>query len=232
MEVANRVFKGQLHSIPSFEKLKSLCLRQNIPFRLHSGRPKMLCVKVKPNQTILFFISGRFRLMGKICLEEARQLLRLLEIEEDVPLILQTATVHFKVKPVAQDFVRRYQENVMYEPELFVAIRLIKWKEVYVNLFHSGGVVVLGKKAEEYAPLVKAWLEEVQSKPLLLNQDTSAKVKFNYDDDIVKCLPIHVQDKAYDYLKRYPQRLIKSWHARIETDTALVRQLVSNIEKF
>ena len=78
----------------------------------------MFSVKLQSKKTALFFKSGKFRIMGKLTFEEAKQMLVLLGVDEYPHLTLQTATVKFKVKPVTPDFVLQHQK-VMYMNLIF-----------------------------------------------------------------------------------------------------------------
>ena len=188
----------------------------------------MFCVKLKPKKTALFFQSGKFRIMGKLTLAEATHALLLLRVKERPRLSLQTVTIKFKVKPVTPEFALQHQKVVVYEPEIFPAMKITKWKGVHVNLFHSGAVVVLGASAEKCAPLVKAWLDESQGLSTPNMEQRSEPCRLPDYDTIVQCLPTDLRDRAYVYLKHYPFRLLTSWCQRIHQDVALQRQLIKN----
>ncbi len=240
MEVVNRVFRGRLSHPPDYLVLEAMCFLQNIPYKIHRGRPTMFCVKFKPKQTALFFSSGRFRVMGQLTLEMVKDLMRsYLSCLDIVELTLQTTTVKFRVKPVTPDFVNQHHEDLIYEPELFPAIRVIRWPSMHVNLFHSGAVVVLGQTASNCAPSVKAWLEQAQSKEGNTTvsssssfSDATTLTTFPDYDTVIQHLPQELQGQAYKYLQHYPLRLVNSWSRRIATDPELRKQLIANINSF
>ena len=111
-------------------------------------------------------------------------------------------------------------------------MRITKFKGVCINLFHSGAVMILGATAEQYAPLVKAWLDEIQGMTkLVMEQPSKPYVSPDYDS-ILKCLPTDLYNRAYEYLKNFPLRLLTSWSRRIRQDVALQHQLIENVQRF
>jgi TATA-box binding protein (TBP) (component of TFIID and TFIIIB) len=162
MQVVNRVFRGQLNAKPDFGVLQTRCKSESITCKAHSERPRMLCIK-RPRGTVILFETGRFRIMGKCNEEEARHLMCFI-VQSDsfnLPLHLQTETIKFSVKPLDIQFVRKYDSEILYEPELFPALKLLRWPSVHANLFFSGSVVVLGVEAALVSPDIKKWLDSV-----------------------------------------------------------------------
>ena len=160
MEVVNRVYRGKMNS-PDFEAIIHQCKTLNLSYKFYFGRPTMLSIKLKPKGTVIFFRTGKFRVMGLLNYSKAKDIIQTLVPHFLSGLELQTETVKFKVPPVHYNFHRRYDEQILFEPEIFPAIHLKQWKDVHVNLFHSGQVIVLGKHALERAHEVKDWLDMV-----------------------------------------------------------------------
>ena len=52
----------------------------------------------------------------------------------------------------------------VYEPELFPALRLNLWPSVLVNVFHTGKVVIMGRKARRYLDVISHTLHSIDRK--------------------------------------------------------------------
>ena len=173
MKVTNRVFCGTLMEAPNWEALIRECEQLGLDYKAHKCRPFMFRVRVKNGGgTFLFFRTAKFRVMGARNKTSVHQLLHSMFHLSARSLHLQTRTVTFKVPPLKElhfDFVKRFDSEIWYEPELFPAIKLLRWPEVHVNLFFTGAVVVLGKKAKRCAPKVKTWLDSLFAESAHMN---------------------------------------------------------------
>lgn len=53
--------------------------------------------------------------------------------------------------------------DCLYEPELFCALRFVKYNPLCVNVFSSGNVVILGLKILEFKEIVQTILDDIIS---------------------------------------------------------------------
>jgi TATA-box binding protein (TBP) (component of TFIID and TFIIIB) len=99
--------------------------------------------------TVIFFKSGKFRVMG--CIDDVEATLLaykyINEIDDnDFPeVIAQTYTSRLHVGfNVILANLSKHTSQVLYEPELFPAARMCKYKPLSVNVFYSGAIVICG----------------------------------------------------------------------------------------
>jgi len=99
--------------------------------------------------TVIFFKSGKFRVMGCIDDVEAALLaykyISLIDDTDFPQVIAQTYTsrLHVGFKVILSD-LSKHTLQVLYEPELFPAARMCKYKPLSVNIFYSGAIVICG----------------------------------------------------------------------------------------
>ena len=141
--IQNANYRGDMmHSV-------DLCrLHRRIPNSVLYNKPHQLVVKDHKG-TILFFQSGKFRIMGCIDELEATFLLysyTILINDYEFPMVtLQsyTATSHLgftvNLEKLAASMV-----TAIYEPELFPALRIREYNPASVNVFTTGKVIVCG----------------------------------------------------------------------------------------
>ena len=113
----------------------------------------MVSLKLVNQITLMIFKNGKLRLMGKGLRDtvQANDIISILfpfASYIETPY-LQTQTALVNLNPL-QDinlarFSHSYSYACLYEPELFPAISVTLWPDVFVNLFHTGRVTVLGK---------------------------------------------------------------------------------------
>ena len=143
--VCNANFKGDCDHCIDLEKLKSI-----IPNSKLHAKPHQLVVK-DPKGTLIFFGTGKFRIMG--CIDELKaSLLVCTYLEKAIPfpfisfpfITLQSytlrSTIGFRIN------LTKMSSDIpcIYEPELFPALRLREYKPISVNLFTTGKVIVSG----------------------------------------------------------------------------------------
>lgn len=141
--VRNANYKGSMkHGI----NLSTLA--KKIPSSVLHRKPYQLVVK-EPRGTLVFFGSGKFRVMGCIDELEAAFLLYsytpLIRDDEFPSLTLQsytsTSNLGFRVN---LEKMRAATDTVIYEPELFPTLRVREFNPASVNVFTTGKVIVCG----------------------------------------------------------------------------------------
>ena len=116
----------------------------------------------------------------------------------------------------ANIILQRYPNIILYEPELFTAIQLKLWNDVHVNLFFTGNVVVLGRKAQQRAFEVQRWLYHISEQPLHVEiSSPSASPKDEVVRRLVSFLPAYYQKLGAAYFYSYSYKLTVSWLNRI-----------------
>src|SRR5271154_6972869 len=159
--VCNANYRADLkHSV-------DLCkLYKKIPNSTLHRKPHQLVVKDSLG-TVLFFASGKIRVMGCIDELEAAFLVYTYTalIGEFPPIMLQSYTSNshlgFRVSlyKIAADV-----KDAVYEPELFPAVRIGEYNPVSVNVFTTGKVIVCGlRDAEQMCDILSKL--RVQCKP-------------------------------------------------------------------
>src|SRR5437773_908717 len=147
--VCNANFKGGMeHSI----ERPSLC--KKIPNSVLHRKPHQLVVK-DPKGTVIFFQSGKFRVMG--CIDEleatflAYKYTKFINDDEFPPITLQsyTATCHLGFKVLLKNMAAASSNTFLYEPELFPALRIRDFNPASVNVFTTGKVIICGLRNAE-----------------------------------------------------------------------------------
>ena len=128
--------------------------------KFHILLPKISKLHVKPSQlvikdakgTVLFFSNGKMRIMG--CIDEleatflAYKYTSMLDDDDNFqPVYSQSMTVRvvFNSKINLIKFVRESKIlPLQYQPELFPAVLLKKFKPISVNVFSSGKIIMCG----------------------------------------------------------------------------------------
>jgi len=152
--VRNANYKGNMkHSI----ELPKLQLK--IPNSILYKKPHQLVVK-DPKGTIIFFRSGKFRVMG--CIDEldatflAYTYTNLIRKGEFPTVTLQsyTSTSHLGFR-VSLEKMAATSDAFRYEPELFPALRIREYNPASVNVFTTGKVIVCGlRDAEQMSDII------------------------------------------------------------------------------
>ena len=159
--VCNANFKGDLKKFINLSKLSSKISNS----KLYS-KPHQLVVKDSKG-TILFFSNGKFRIMGCIDELDATILAYTYTIKvdnESFPAIeLQSYTMKaqlgFRID-LSKMASSTTSLNTIFEPELFPALRICKYKPMSVNVFSTGSVVVCGSREPNDVYSILKYLHE------------------------------------------------------------------------
>ena len=130
--------------------------------KFQTKQPQQLIVKFKDGCTLLFFTTGKFRVNAKRvsrarAIRRARIITRLKTIRTPT-MELQTMTAVYtlphkiiliKLADMLQDLKRK--PVMHFEPEIFPAVQIIKYKPIHINVFASGSIVICGLKSRKYA---------------------------------------------------------------------------------
>jgi len=113
-------------------------------------KPSQLVIKDK-NGTLILFSSGKMRIMG--CIDEldatflAYKYIMMLDDDCNFqPVYSQSMTVRvdYTKRINLVKFARECSISLQYEPELFPAVLLKKFKPISVNVFSSGKIILCG----------------------------------------------------------------------------------------
>lgn len=246
VHIVNRVFRGSLAKPIDLEILSSnLTLDfEKESVRHYKHRPHMLCIKRK-GAALNIFHTGRFRIMGgyfKTGGEALNWLLRLTGgklILRERNLFLQTQTVQFKVSPNCAELVlKNYPNAIFYEPELFTAMKLLRWTDVHVNLFFTGNVIILGRQSYDRALEVQQWLHLIERQPVLTvpppptSKPSVSSAYVEAVETLSSFIPTHLREVGMKYFYTYPPKLIYSWLTRMKTEKeTLIPHLCRNIAR-
>lgn len=131
---------------------------------VYSGkRPQQLIIKQK-TCTVLIFGSGKVRIMGRACIEEAQcifdNLICILDVSVIESLYKVSETVVLNLNKTNINFYKSisHLQPCTLELELFPALSLERWKPLHVNLFSTGKVVILGREAMNKKDEIRDWL--------------------------------------------------------------------------
>ena len=250
----NSVFHGSTKkSIDLKEIYESLCKTGNTDcIKLYTHRPQMLRIrhKKKNGGCLILFKSGCFRIMGsrystaKKCLSWIKKFIPLDGNDSCLMPKLQTQTVTFETnRECVSSVYHKYSKAIFYEPEIFPsAMKLIRWGDVHVNLFFTGKVTVLGKKAVQRALDVQQWLQHID-RQIVLPTIIPAVSKFwsceldNYIAELITFLPYSYHKVANAYFYTYPRKLILSWLKQVKCISGnekkqFIARLCTNIAHF
>ena len=116
-------------------------------FNFGEKKPKQ-CVKKIDGRTIIIFQNGSCRVMG--CKEKINGSLPYGIILDRI----QSISAYFDLNIKINLFKLSQRIRCIYEPELFPAMQLIKYKPMCVNVFQSGKVTILGLKTFDFIPII------------------------------------------------------------------------------
>lgn len=249
IDIVNSVYRGSLCHRVDLKLIQqdlTLCLPPLYKITLYQRRPFMLCVQ-RRGACLTLFLTGRFRIMGQngITLKVLAHWFRYVRAKGFTYthpfLTLQTQTVKFRApSQSAKLLLEHCKEDILYEPEIFSAIRIKRWSQVHINLFFTGNVIILGRCAYTCASEVCQWLEnlchEFTCKPAPPPSPVSKIMSDPLSDaldDLVGALPIALQEKGKSYFSSFPRRLVFSWHRRLRTnDSSLLPYLLELISQY
>lgn len=172
MTCVNQIYKGQFNQRFTKRQFERLCSNLETPVdiqtKFYPKNPCMWRFKVPNKWTLLLFNSGKYRIMGKeVNVQETIRFIRenvLLHCKEKQLATLQSET--FIVNLSAGSPLNLYtfygqlkdkdKRSFLYEPEIFPALQVLKWLPIFVNVFHTGRCVILGREARaQLADIVK-----------------------------------------------------------------------------
>lgn len=107
------------------------------------------CVQKYKDYTLVIFRSGQCRIMG--C---KKPLTTVPYNIDSIQIQSITVTVNLGKKLNLYTLAAKLNNQCVYEPELFCALRFTKYNPMCVNIFSSGKVVILGLKTLDYNCIV------------------------------------------------------------------------------
>jgi TATA-box binding protein (TBP) (component of TFIID and TFIIIB) len=141
--VCNANYRGDMKHPVNLQKLHKKISNSKL-----YKKPHQLVVK-DLNGTVLFFPSGKFRVMG--CIDEldatflVYKYTTLIHDAEFPPLTLQSYTMKLHLGfRVALGKMAAALEGVVYEPELFPSLRLREYNPASISVFTTGKIMVCG----------------------------------------------------------------------------------------
>ena len=151
MEIVNINYRGCLnHAIDLEDFYKKFSNSVYFPVR-----PSMVRVKDE-NATILFFNSGKFRVMGCNSIKNAKTCVqKYIDQPSNPKLKLQSMTAKMKLNHDVNVYKLAEKVKCFYKPELFPAVTITKYKPIIVNVFKSGSIVVCGAKNHKILKSIK-----------------------------------------------------------------------------
>jgi len=151
MQIVNINYRGYLNrTIDLHDFYKKFSNSTYYPLRPHMVRIK------DENATILFFNSGKFRVMGCNSLKNAKTSIQKYSDQSFNPkLKVQSMTAKMKLKHEVNVYKLSEKIKCFYEPELFPAVTITKYSPVIVNVFKSGTVIVCGVKKHKVLKDIK-----------------------------------------------------------------------------
>ena len=153
-EIINVNYRGSINDSLNLHDLKLL-----FPNSKLSMNPFQLTVKDEKG-TMLFFRTGKFRLMGFKSENDLDAMLLVNKytclLTNNVPsLILQSMTVKAKFEHCLNLYMLSYliPESIL-ELELFPALTIHKYKPIKVNVFASGTIIMCGIKDYSFSNVI------------------------------------------------------------------------------
>lgn len=126
--------------------------------------PCQAIIRIPNKYTLIVFPSGNARLMGcKAPIESS-----CVKIDQITVLIkcIQSVTVVVDMRRtfnLINVSLLHWNNGIIYEPELFPAIRIMEFAPLCVNLFASGKVVITGLKTLHYYKLVERIIAKINT---------------------------------------------------------------------
>ena len=141
--VCNANYRGDMKHSVNLHKL-----HKKIPNSILYKKPHQLVVKDEKG-TVLFFASGKLRVMGCIDELDAAFLVysytTLIKDDEFPPITLQSYTLKLHLGfRVSLGKMAAALEGVVYEPELFPALRIREFNPASINVFTTGKIIICG----------------------------------------------------------------------------------------
>ena len=165
LNIVNSVFKSSLPYCVNLDALYKFLQHGQPTCKFYKSQPQMLTLCCSKKLKLIFFKSGRFRLMGRFmpirtvasrCLRHSFYKWLPAAISQDMSkctLHKQTSTVVFKLNARVINlqqffsFLEHHNKGraIGYcELESFPAMAIRIWSPLHVNIFHTGNVVITG----------------------------------------------------------------------------------------
>ena len=157
--VVNANYRGSLN-----KNIDLALLQSQIPNSKFCNKPRQLIIKDKDG-IVLFFRNGKFRIMGYIEELDATFLAYIyttLIDQEDCPAIhFQSMTAKVTLdKRLKLSMLHNLIPESQYEPELFPAMLVRKYKPTSVNIFSTGKIMICGVREVEN---IKSIMEDINT---------------------------------------------------------------------
>src|SRR5271163_2588023 len=174
MEIVNYVHKGNLEEKLDLAALKNLIQHPNLLTIHHQTKqPEQLILKFDNQNTLIFFKSGAFRLMGRS--DELDAHFMVYEVIQqfsnkipEITLQTMTATYNYQKKIHLCALAEEEEEGMCYTAEFFPAVQIRnRFPTTHINIFSSGKITVTGVKDELLLIDIKTYLDSILSKYLL-----------------------------------------------------------------
>lgn len=128
------------------------------------GKPAQIIDRCS-KYTIVMFRSGKCRIMG--CKKPVK-LEKIPYNVKDVKLQSITITTDLKQTINLLQLKAILGDECAYEPELFPALRYIKYNPKCVNIFSTGKVVILGIQTLLYQNIINSIVDDIKTKSMQL----------------------------------------------------------------
>jgi len=152
-------YRGKLKNPIDLKKI-------NVPNSKYYLIPHQVVIKDEKG-TLILFSSGKFRVMG--CIDELDATFLaykyIEQLTDDYPdIVIQSYTSVAKLGHSVDLNKLATCNDTLYEPEIFAAVRMSKYKPISVNVFHTGSVVVCGLKRPDHIFDILADLKSIINK--------------------------------------------------------------------
>jgi len=143
----------------------------DMTFKLYTTKPRMHLIKSCSGKwTVLLFSTGRFRVMGPNTGDSLDSIiLQILLLLPTGSLLceypsLQTETFTFTLGRLINLYLVNQKKQpcpwIIYEAELFPAMKVLYWSPINVNVFHTGKVVVMGATSRNLVNDIYLFLQQ------------------------------------------------------------------------
>lgn len=124
------------------------------------SKPQQIVDRTKKH-TVLIFKSGNCRIMG------CKKPIRMQDLQYNIKNIkIQSITVTANVEQKINLYLlnEKLKHQCMYEPELFPAMRYLKYNPLCVNIFSSGKIMILGLSTLQYHSQVESIINDIKDR--------------------------------------------------------------------
>src|SRR5271163_888790 len=171
MEIVNYVYRGNLQEQLHLPNLLASIRHPDVQLIRHQTKqPEQLIIKFKNSNTLMFFKSGAFRMMGKC--DDITTHLNIYEIinqfSSQIPEItLQTMTACYNYHRKIHLTAMAVEDGMQYTAEFFPAIQNRVFPGIHINIFSTGKITITGIKDEVILETIKTYLDSIVLRYLL-----------------------------------------------------------------